>query len=213
MEQYINKAALVAEIEDWRDKIKKGIFSIPLTGSDRAYATFEYEILGKVRDFLDTLETKEVDLEKEIETHLKDCLDIKFPTTDIELIKKDVAYTARKFFELGLKVKAEINKPVNDQGTTPLIIHVPPKFGQGTLSRPAYKNGCFYHQNFISDKEFLDRAIDYIIEVDGTDNICEKLHDIPEEHIFCERDCQNLDHWCVLRFLKHYKIKHLYESK
>ena len=56
MEQYINKAALVEEIEDWRDKIKKGIFSIPLTGSDRAYATFEYEILGKVRDFLDTLE-------------------------------------------------------------------------------------------------------------------------------------------------------------
>ena len=61
MEQYISKSALVAEIVDWRDKIKKGIFSIPLTGSDRAYATFEYEILGKVRDSIDTLETKEVD--------------------------------------------------------------------------------------------------------------------------------------------------------
>lgn len=60
MEQYINKDVLVEEIEDWRDKIKKGIFSIPLTGSDRAYATFEYEILGKVRDFLDTLEVKEI---------------------------------------------------------------------------------------------------------------------------------------------------------
>jgi len=57
----IDKAAVVAELEDWRDKIKKGILTIPLTGSDRAYATFEYEILGKVRDFLDTLEVKEVD--------------------------------------------------------------------------------------------------------------------------------------------------------
>ena len=48
-------------------------------------------------------EMKEVDLEKEIETHLKECLDVKFPTTDIELIKKDVRYTAEMFFELGLK--------------------------------------------------------------------------------------------------------------
>ena len=28
-----------------------------------------------------------------------------FPTTNIELIKKDVVYTAKKFFELGLKAK------------------------------------------------------------------------------------------------------------
>lgn len=57
----IDKAALVAEIEDWRDKIKKGIFSIPLTGRDKADATFEYEILGKVRDFLDTFEVEEIE--------------------------------------------------------------------------------------------------------------------------------------------------------
>lgn len=37
------------------------------------------------------------DLEKEIQRHLKDCLDIKFPTTDIESIKKDVEFTARYF--------------------------------------------------------------------------------------------------------------------
>ena len=61
MAQYIDKDALVAEIEKWRDGITKGIFSIPLTGSDRASATFEYEILGKIKDFLDTLEVKEVD--------------------------------------------------------------------------------------------------------------------------------------------------------
>ena len=50
-------------------------------------------------------EVKDVDLEKEIETHLKECLDVKFPTTDIELIKKDVEYTARMFFELGLQAQ------------------------------------------------------------------------------------------------------------
>lgn len=59
MEQYISKSALVAEIDSWRDGIKKGIFSIPLTGSNRAYATFEYEILGKVKDLLDTLKVKD----------------------------------------------------------------------------------------------------------------------------------------------------------
>ena len=57
----IDKDALVAEIEKWRDGIKKGIFSIPLTGSDKACATFEYEILGKIKDFLDTLEVKEIE--------------------------------------------------------------------------------------------------------------------------------------------------------
>ena len=59
-------------------------------------------------EHLDSLDAKEVDLEKEIETHLKDCLDVKFPTTDIELIKKDVAYTAKKFFELGLRYKSSL---------------------------------------------------------------------------------------------------------
>ena len=54
---------------------------------------------------LNFLEVKEVDLEGEINNHIKECLDIKFPTTDIELIKKDVEYTSRKFFELGLKAQ------------------------------------------------------------------------------------------------------------
>ena len=61
----IDTDALVAEIERRRDEIRKGIFSIPLTGSDRAYATFEYKILEKIKDFIDTLEVKEVDLEKD----------------------------------------------------------------------------------------------------------------------------------------------------
>jgi hypothetical protein len=56
----IDKDVVVAEIDDWRDKIKKAIFIIPLEGRQRADAAFEYEILGKVRDFFDTLEVIKV---------------------------------------------------------------------------------------------------------------------------------------------------------
>ena len=65
MAEYISKSALVAEIDDWRDKIKKGVFGIPLECRQRADAAFEYEILGRVIDFLYTLEVKEVDEQKE----------------------------------------------------------------------------------------------------------------------------------------------------
>lgn len=92
--ELIDKAALVAEIEDWRDKIKKGIFSIPLTGSDRAYATFEYEVLGKVRDFIDKHQVKEVDVEKEWKEYFKYRGDV--ATVNLK-------HLARHFFELGLK--------------------------------------------------------------------------------------------------------------
>lgn len=56
----IDKSALVAEIESWRDNIIKAISDIPLTGRDRADAAFEYEILGKLKDSLDFFEVKEV---------------------------------------------------------------------------------------------------------------------------------------------------------
>ena len=98
MEQYIDKAAVVAKIEDWRDKIRKGIFSIPLSGRDKAHATLEYEVLGKVINFLDTLETEKVDLEKELNT--LDSLIMKS-----HLTVEDVKSVAKHFFELGLKVR------------------------------------------------------------------------------------------------------------
>ena len=107
MTKYVDKSALVAEIErrrrDWRY-------------SSSIDAKFKREECDDILSFLDTLETKEVDLEKEIQQHINDCLDIKFPTTDIKMIAKDVEYTARKFFELGLKAKdvIEIIKTAED---------------------------------------------------------------------------------------------------
>jgi len=101
MTQYIDKSVVKAEIERWRDGIKKGILSIPLTGSDRAYATYEYEILGKVRDFLDTLDTlemKDVDLDEEFDNYTKNIL-----ACDIQFEPFTHLYNcAKHFFELGL---------------------------------------------------------------------------------------------------------------
>lgn len=109
MKQYIDKSAVIAEIE-------RRIASLESIGSEN-YLHDNYPeqyamlvTLKSLKFSLDTLEVKEVDLEKEIETHLKDCLDVKFPTTDIELIKKDVAYTAKKFFELGMSVNKQAIK-------------------------------------------------------------------------------------------------------
>ena len=100
--ELIEKTALIAEIEKRiaeGEKVAKELPSSAIMGLIQAYKN--------TLSFLDTLEVEEVDLEKEIETHLKECLDIKFPTTDIKMVAKDVEYTARKFYELGLKAKGE----------------------------------------------------------------------------------------------------------
>lgn len=95
MEQYINKAALVAEIERLDE-----FYHHSKSAGGQAF-------IESLLSFINTLEAKEIDLEKEIQQHINDCLNIKFPTTDIKMIAKDVEYTARKFFELGLKAKGE----------------------------------------------------------------------------------------------------------
>ena len=102
MTQYIDKATLVAEIDAWRDKIVKGIFTIPLRGHQRADATFEYEILDKIRDFIDTFEVKEVDLEKEI--------DLQINKLHTPLHYEELKNFTKHFFELGLKAKNRDNE-------------------------------------------------------------------------------------------------------
>ena len=98
MEQYIPKSNVVAKIDDRRDKIIKGIATIPLRGRQRVDAALEYEILGKVRDFLDTLEVKEVDLKKEY----RDYINCDNGHTMFEI--------AVHFFELGLKASQKGEK-------------------------------------------------------------------------------------------------------
>ena len=100
--ELIEKAAIVAEIE----RIKEDA-GIGLCAYDMGEENGKLQVCDKLLSFIDSIETKDVDLEKEIQQHIKDCLDIKFPTTDINAIKSDVEYTARMFFELGLKAKED----------------------------------------------------------------------------------------------------------
>ena len=101
MAHLIDKDAAIAEIDKCYNECLKRAKVI-----DSEYWNAKADAYRNALVILENaLEVKEVDLEKEIQDHIKECLDIKFPTTDIELIKKDVAYTARKFYELGLKAK------------------------------------------------------------------------------------------------------------
>ena len=80
MAKYIDKSALVAEIERLYDE--KGAF----------YAA---DVLYNLEEWLDTLEVKEVNFEKEFNK----CCENYIFDDECEV------YTARHFFELGLKVK------------------------------------------------------------------------------------------------------------
>ena len=59
----IDKDAALAVIDKRINQIATGITEIPLTGREKADATLEREVLGKVRSLIDSLEVKEVDLE------------------------------------------------------------------------------------------------------------------------------------------------------
>ena len=97
MRELIDKTALVAEIK----RRLKGLEDCHADG----IAGYAGEISGLKRllSFLDTLEVKEVDLEKEFDNYTKDILacDIQFePFTHLH-------NCAKHFFELGLKAKGE----------------------------------------------------------------------------------------------------------
>ena len=57
----------------------------------------------------------------------------------------------------------------------------------------------------MTDKEYLDKALAFIVEGIPEENICEELLDIPEEAKICEDNCQNLQKDCVKRFLNYYE--------
>ena len=65
MEQYINKDAIVTEIETM-----KSAAEVMLTGkTDLSYWKAQKLVCEKLLSYLDTLETKEVDLEKEFDSY------------------------------------------------------------------------------------------------------------------------------------------------
>ena len=108
MSKYIDAEKLITEIEVL--KRKKGFLPLGNAEITEAYMARGVQFTcDDIVNIITSLQQKqpEVDLEKEIQDYIKECLDVKFPTTDIEQIKKDVAYTARHFYELGLNERKE----------------------------------------------------------------------------------------------------------
>ena len=101
MKQYIDKAKVVAEIERLKEcnhKICGGDFDFLKKAYPKHY--YSTEIYNDILSFLDTLEVKDVDLDKEIEKWIDDDA-----ITHEDCSITDVISTAKHFFELGLKAK------------------------------------------------------------------------------------------------------------
>ncbi len=84
MSQYVNKSVIVAEIEKQRN----------------AYICepSKYKVLSRILSFIDSLEVKEVDLEKE-------ATEIVQSKEFVEGKESPILLIAKHFFELGLKAK------------------------------------------------------------------------------------------------------------
>ena len=99
MVKYINKTALVAEIES----LKRTTFTNFDEGVNSAAQT--------LLEILDTLEVKEVDLEKEINKYISDnffgsqTMGFFSNRTKEEPNDQDIALCAKHFFELGLRTQ------------------------------------------------------------------------------------------------------------
>ena len=98
MEQYISKSALVAEIKKKKIPFKKDI-------DDGVYPTYLCALMD-FEDFIDTLEVKEVDLNKEISNYLGD--DWR-KDADGKIENEMIAF-AKHFFELGMQVSNKAQK-------------------------------------------------------------------------------------------------------
>ena len=114
MAQYIDKAVLVAEIEKRLDELWDLLPNASDVVKDN-YTKEEANIIGKYTTlesfskFLDTLEIKEVDLEKHIKEDIEDIffdLDgVAVKGTTHYLTVEDVKDIAKHFFELGIKAQ------------------------------------------------------------------------------------------------------------
>lgn len=109
MKQYINKSALIAEIEEKKDICKKVVLDLR-TEENKDYYQGKTEAYSEISLFINTLETKEVDLEKECKIYLKNNFASKeapdeFLTTLMQI--DDMVLFAKHFYELGLAQKGE----------------------------------------------------------------------------------------------------------
>lgn len=72
MEQYIKKAAIVAEIEKLISGLRRNCNPNPLGNMQECLAAAQIEAINLIKDFLDTMEVKEVDFEYSRETIVRE---------------------------------------------------------------------------------------------------------------------------------------------
>ena len=115
MAKYIPLDALVAEIERRINENKKDIQRATHKHLEEYFEGYEDALVLFKDKFLDTLEVKEVDLEKKIREYINET---DFASYDLEY--DDIIMTAKHFFELGLLA----NNPITatDRGTAEEII-------------------------------------------------------------------------------------------
>ena len=105
MKQYIDKDALVAEIERLVSNGKVKCQQTQKNNDQLSYIAWSEHIAtcGKILSIIDTLEVKEVDLEKEIvEVKHNYKVDDNRHTT---ICSADIEWIAEHFFELGIKAQ------------------------------------------------------------------------------------------------------------
>lgn len=103
MEQYINKDALVAEIKRYKHKADERLKIKGRTLAEDCKDSALQNLCGNLLHFIDTLEVKKVDLEKEFDNYTKNIF-----ASDVQFEPFTHLYNCAKYFyELGLKAKEE----------------------------------------------------------------------------------------------------------
>lgn len=100
MAQYINKSDIETELTKRMLTYKHLMFNAT-NGSMQQYFVGQEAVCGELLSFLQILEVKEVDLNKEIEKYFLANADCLINCNSEEVVKKLAAY----FFELGLNSK------------------------------------------------------------------------------------------------------------
>lgn len=103
MAQYIDKAALVAEIEKQQRRLD--ILGQANKVELRKTAAIQNGVYCTLLSFIDTLEVKEVDLKKEIDLYIENSITGINPIYTKGAVSNLVEKTAQHFFELGLNVQ------------------------------------------------------------------------------------------------------------
>lgn len=103
MAQYINKSALVAEIERRRDAALMRQRNLEAIGQVTVLDEMVANQLNRILSFINTLEVKEVDLKNEF----YDFLDTLIGKDNGHLSEDELFRIAEYFYELGLKARTD----------------------------------------------------------------------------------------------------------